>query len=87
MKPVRFMPSTQSPMCPVACGTELMPVLHAFVGGQMTWIVSGVMKWGRNTNSTTSRMVSHGMNAAIMAGMLRRISSPASTAKPNAHRM
>jgi hypothetical protein len=40
------------------------------------------MKWGRNTISTTSRMASHGMNAAIMAGMLRRSSSPASTANP-----
>jgi hypothetical protein len=87
MKPLRFMPSTQSPMWPVACGTELMPVLHAFVGGQLTWIISGVMKCGRNTNSTTSRMVSHGMNAAIMAGMLRRRRSPASTANANAHRM
>ena len=42
------MPSTQSPMWPVACGTELMPVLQAFVGGQVTWMVSGFMKWGRN---------------------------------------
>ena len=48
---------------------------------------AGSWKWDRNTNSTTSRMASHGMNAAIMAGMLRRSSSPASTANPNAHRM
>ena len=87
MKPVRFMPSTQSPMCPVACGTELMPVLHPCGGAHFPWTVSGVMKWGRARNSTTSRMASHGTNAATMAGMLRRSSSPASTANPNAHRM
>ena len=75
-------------MRPVACGTELMPSPHP--GGRMQafrWTVSGARKCGRNTNSTTSRMASHGMNAATMAGMLRRISSPASTANPNAHRM
>jgi hypothetical protein len=81
------MPSTQSPMWPVACGTELMPVLHGALSGQFIGTVSGVRKWGRNTNSMTSRMVSHGMNAAIMAGMLRRRRSPASTANPNAHKM
>jgi hypothetical protein len=50
-------------------------------------IIGGVMKWARNTNSTTSQMTSHGMNAAIMARMLRRISSPASRANSNAHKM
>jgi hypothetical protein len=53
-------PSTQSPMWPVACSTELMPMLHPCGGPQFPWAVSGVMKWGRNTNSITSRMAATG---------------------------
>jgi hypothetical protein len=83
---VAFVPSTQSPMRPVGCGTELMPTLHPCGGPQFPWAVGGVMKCGRSRNSMTSRMASHRMNAATMAAMLRRSSSPASTANPNAHR-
>jgi hypothetical protein len=42
---------------------------------------------GATEDAFTSPMTSRGINAAIMAGMLRRITSPASTANPNAHRM
>jgi hypothetical protein len=84
--------STQSPMWPVAGGMALMPE------PPLTWpkqplavalhgIVRGASKLGRTRNSTTSRMASHGTNAAIIAGMPRRSSSPASTANPKAHRM
>jgi hypothetical protein len=79
-------------MWPVAGGMALMPepplpwpkqapamALHG--------TVTGASKFGRSRNSITSRMVSHGMNAAIIAGTVRRSSSPASTANPNAHRM
>ena len=75
-------------MRPVACGTTPMPSPQP--GGlrqAFRETVSGARKCGRNRNSTTSRMASHGMNAAIIAGMLRRSSSPASTANPNADRM
>jgi len=81
-----FWLSTQSPMRPVFCGTKPMPLPHE-VGAQACLAVSGARKCGRSRNSTTSRMASHGTNAAIMAGMLRRSSSPASTPNPNAHRM
>jgi len=81
-----FWLSTQSPMRPVFCGTKPIPLPHEF-GAQFSVAVSGARKCGRSRNSITSRMASHGMNAAIMAGMLRRSSSPASTANPKAHRM
>src|SRR5580704_15234761 len=87
--------STQSPMWPVAGGMALMPepppppLLLLKQPLAVAWhdITSGASKLGRTKNSITSRMASHGMNAAIIAGTLRRSSSPASTANPNAHRM
>ena len=80
-------PRTQSPMWPVSGGTAPMPLSPEHPFAQYCRNVRGAWKLGRSKNSTTSRIASHGMNAAIMAGMLRRSSSPASTANPNAHRM
>ena len=77
-------------MWPVTCGTETEAVAACTYRSARqfrTVNVRGPGSAGGSTNSTTSRMASHGMNAATMAGMLRRSSSPASTANPNAHRM
>ncbi len=72
-------------MWPVACGTELMPVLHPVGCGQFTWAVGG-HEVRPEHELDHEPMASHGMKARL-AGMLRRISSPASTANLNAHRM
>jgi len=76
-------------MWPVTGGMKRRPLppKHDCDEAQLCRNVSGAWKWGRSTYSTTSLMASHGMNAATIAGMLRRISSTASTANPNAHRM
>ena len=68
-------------MRPVACGTQPMPLPHPPVV-QLCVAVGGVMKGGQSVNSTTSRRASHGMNTATMAGILRRISSPAQHGEP-----